>query len=400
MKLRAVDILRFIFKPYGIVACTILLSFAAWALPDFGILQKGYENPQSVFSFGMLLAIVWYGMIILISWVGFQTGQASSSIIMSFDRKARLDDFPAYCFLSAVGLIGFVYVFSLMVSTFGLNQLVMIVASGEANKFHKALYTDYSIGVYSLRYVVILSGGLAIYRIISHISRSFLDILNIVLLLMVAIIASRMSVVFALVIGFGLWVLNVKSVRIRVVRWVLFLAALFVLFAAYNYSRNINYYLAAGKSNFFSAGASEIMKYLGTPFQGAVATGNEFEQIILYPENVSRFTGINHSLTTNSALLQLVREHGYYSFLIMFLAVSISSFLMGMFYRQRNNYLILIYFVLLYCFAEIWRVFIFNAGIVMTLLVFSIAAPFASMFIKWIISQGKTSASSHNVGVQ
>ncbi len=399
MRIKVIDILRFVFKPYGIVICTVLISFLAWVSPDFGIFQKGYNRPQSLLSFGMLMAAAWYGTIILLSWISFQSGRASSGIIESINRKVQLDDFTAYCFLSAVGFIGFVYVFGLMVSTFGLGKMAFIVASGEANRLHKTLYADYSMGIYSLRYVVILSGGLAIYRIIARISHSLLDFFNIAMLLLVAVIASRMSVVFALVIGFGLWVLNVKSVRIRIVRWSLLLAALFVLFAAYNYSRNIRYYTATGDSNFFTAGVSEIMKYLGTPFQGAVAAGNEFGQITLFPEGVSRFTGINHSLTTNSALLQLVREYSYWSFLIMFLTVTIASFLMGMFFDQRGNYLILIYFVLLYCFAEIWRVYIFNAGIVLTLLIFSLLAPFASIFIKWIINQGKMLTTHKNFGI-
>ncbi len=399
MKLGIVDILRFAFKPYGIVFFTVLISFAAWALPDFGVLQKGYDKPQSLFSFGMLMVAAWYSMIIFLSWVGFHSGRASSSVIKSFNGEVRLDDFTAYCFLSAVGFLGFLYVISFMISTFGLKQLALIVASGEANRFHQALYTDYSIGLFSLRYVVILSGGLAIYRIISRTSRSLLDFFNIAMLLMVAVIASRMSVVFALVIGFGLWAMNVRTVRIRFFRWSLFLATLFILFAAYNYSRNIRYYMATGDSNFFTAGSSEIIRYLGTPFQGAIAAGNEYEQITLFPESVSRFTGINRSLTTNSALLRLVQLHGYWSFPIMIFVAALTSFLMGMFYRQRSNYLILVYFVLLYCFAEIWRVFIFNTGIIITLLTFSLLAPVASLTIKWIINQSKMLTSRKNFGM-
>ena len=154
MKFGIVDILRFAFKPYGIVLFTVLMSFAAWALPDFGVLQKGYDKPQSLFSFGMLMAAAWYGMIIFLSWVGFHSGRTSGSVLKSFNREARLDDFTAYCFLSAVGFLGFLYVIGFMVSTFGLKQLALIIASGEANRFHQVLYSDYSVGLFSLRYVV------------------------------------------------------------------------------------------------------------------------------------------------------------------------------------------------------------------------------------------------------
>jgi len=84
----------------------------------------------------------------------------------------------------------------------------------------------------------------------------------------------------------------------------------------------------------------------------------------------------------------------------MIFTVSISSYLMGMIYRQRCNYLILVYFVLLYCFAEIWRLFIFNAGIIITLMVFSLATPFVSITIKWIISQSRILTSRKNLRIE
>ena len=73
MKFRIVDILRFMFKPYGVVIFTVLMSFTSWALPDLGIFQKGYDKPQSLFSFGMLMAAAWYGIIIFLVWVGFHS---------------------------------------------------------------------------------------------------------------------------------------------------------------------------------------------------------------------------------------------------------------------------------------------------------------------------------------
>jgi hypothetical protein len=382
MQYTPTNILRFIVKPYGMVIVTTLLSFAAWLSPDFGIIWKGYYPPQKLFSFGGLVVAVWYGAIILIGWICFRLGRLSENMIGRPQNKVRLDDFAAYGFISAVGFVGFVCVVLYIIQSFSLNEVLFTIMGGEANVFHKKLYEEYSIGLFSLRYVLILGAGLAIYRILSRISHSLLDYANIIMLLLIAVIASRLSVVFALTIGFGLWILNRPDIKIKPGRWLAISFVVFIIFSFYNYSRNINFYINQGNAGFFAAGISEIVKYLAAPFQGALAAGNHFEQILIDPQHSHLYTGINPSLTTNSALLGLIRISGNKFIPIMTVSVMLASFLMGMLYRQKDNFIILIYFVLLYCFAEIWRVYIFNAGIIITLLVIAILAPAASRAVR------------------
>ena len=378
----ASKIFYFVCKPYGIVVVTALMSFAAWSMPGFGVIWKGYDTPQSLFSFGGLVLTVWYGTIFLISWFSYRVGRLSENIVNGLDMQVRLDDFTAYCFVSAVGAVGFVSVIVYLMRSFGLNEILLTIISGEANALHKQLYEKYTVGLLSLRYVLILSSGLAIYRIISRISHSFLDFANIIMLLLVAVIASRLSVVFAILIGSGLWIINQPKIKIRPGRWLILLFFVFIVFSLYNYSRNINFYISHGNGGFFAAGMSEIVKYLAAPFQGALAAGNQFDQIILDPHHSYLYTGIQKSLTTNSSLLGLICTDGNMFWPIMSATVLASSFIMGMLRRQRSNFLILVYFVLLYCYAEIWRVYIFNAGIMTTLLVVSLLTPIATRIIK------------------
>ncbi|UCE23177.1 MAG: hypothetical protein JSU74_07670 [Candidatus Zixiibacteriota bacterium] len=382
MRTPATAIIRFSVKPYGIVVVTVILSFLAWLIPELHNIDKGFEQSQELLSLGGLTVLVWYSLIVVCAWLFFRLGRASEGLLDPLDRSIGLHDYGAYCFLSAVGFVGFVYVATFMISSLGFESLLTAVVSGEANTLHKKLYEDYSIGFFSLRYVVILSGGLAIYRIISRISRSCLDIANILMLLVLAVIASRLSVVFALLIGLGLWVTNCPRIRVKFGRLLLLLAAVFVLFSLYNYSRNVGYYTAQGIDNFFAAGISEIVRYLASPFQGGLAAGNHLDRIIADPARAYLYTGIDLRLSTNSTLLGLIGAHGYLFIPIMLFTLMVSAFLMGMVYRRRDKYLILVYFVLLYCYAEIWRIYMFRSGIVITLLVFSLLAPFASRSIK------------------
>ena len=375
-------ILRFSVKPYGIVVITVMLSFLAWLIPELHIIDKGFEQSQKLLSLGGLTVLVWYSLIVICAWLFFRLGRASEGLLGSRDRSAGLDDYGAYCFLSAVGFVGFVYVASFMISSLGFESMFMAVVSGEANTLHRKLYEDYSIGLFSLRYVVILSGGLAIYRIISRTSRSILDIANILMLLALAVIASRLSVVFALLIGLGLWIVNCPRIKVKFGRLLLLSVAVFVLFSLYNYSRNIGYYTAQGIDNFFAAGISEIVRYLASPFQGGLAAGNHLDRIITDPARAYLYTGIDLRLSTNSALLGLIGTHGYLFIPVMLLTLMVSAFLMGMAYCRRGKYSMLVYFVLLYCYAELWRIYMFRSGIVITLLAFSLLAPFASRAIK------------------
>ena len=386
MKISLNNMVLFATKPYGIVVITVTLSFFAWLTLGFGGIEDEYEVTQKLFSVGGLLALAWYSLIILFSWLFFQLGKLSQKLVGPFDLRTSLDDFTAYCYVSIVGFIGFVYVAQFMIFSLGINIMLLAVVSGEANTLHKTLYEDYSIGLFSLRYVVILSGGVAIYRLISKISRSVLDFGNILMLLLLAVIASRLSIVFALLIGFGLWAVNNPRIKIRIGRSIILLLTVFIILSLYNYSRNIGFYIARGNDNLITAGVVEMFRYLASPFQGSLAAGNYFEQIMANPNSAYLYTGIDPSLTTNSALLGLVAANGYMFFPIMMLSIIVSSFVMGMIYHHKDKYLILVYFVFLYCFAEIWRVYIFSAGIITTLLLLSLTAPLVSRAIKPVLS--------------
>lgn len=155
---------------------------------------------------------------------------------------------------------------------------------------------------------------------------------------------------------------------------------LFVLLSALSYSRNKGFYEAKGHG-FWSAGISEIVTYLGAPFQGAIAVGNNPEFITQQPFNWIGYAYIEESLSTNSAFLQLYQAYGWYSFLVMMLTVALFSYIAGFLKKQRNNYLYLSVLTILYAFAEFWRLYWFGTGIMITLVVFPVLVIFITIFL-------------------
>ncbi len=149
-----------------------------------------------------------------------------------------------------------------------------------------------------------------------------------------------------------------------------FLVFFHILFAL-NYSRNMDFYRSIGINNFYSAGISEIITYVGSPFQGFLISGAYGDRLDGISELEShQFTGISVELSTNSAYLELVRQYGVLkSFLLIDIIVFIGGFLMSFAIKNKNNILVLIFGVIGYCFAEIWRLFLFSQGIVLTILI-------------------------------
>jgi hypothetical protein len=296
------------------------------------------------------------------------------------DRVIGLESSSAYLALTIVGSLGFAFLMLFLVSQVGLSGIKTVLMEGQGNQLKDALYEDYSIGPLSLRYVVILSGGVGIFRLLSGISRSWMDFYNLMMLLLTALVSSRLSLILGLFLGFGLFAVYHETIKVNLVKIGLLFGAIFVLLAIYNAARNINYYQARGNDNFLVAGFSEILAYTGAPFQGALVTGDYFNEVSS-GRGVAMYSGIEIELTTNSAFAELTEDIGGWSFPVAILTSFLAAWLMGALTSQLNNYFALAYFILLYCFSEFWRIFMFYRGIVITLMVFAIGVPYALAMI-------------------
>jgi hypothetical protein len=378
-----IDLTRFVnwcMKPYAMVIITVIMSFFAWLFPAFQIFRKGFEFRENLASYGALLVLLWYAGIIGAAIIGFRLGKTLRIPHANLDRTIGLESSSAYLALTMVGTFGFACLILFLLSQVGFSGIKSVLMEGQGNQLKDALYEDYAIGPLSLRYIVILSGGVAVFRMLSGISRSWMDFYNLALLLLTALVSSRLSLILGLFVGFGLFAVYHERIQLNLLKIGLLFGAIFVLLAVYNAARNINYYQARGNDNFLVAGFSEILAYTGAPFQGALATGDYFNEVSSGRE-VSMYSGIEIELTTNSAFAELTEDIGGWSFPVAILTSFLGAWLMGVLTSQLHNYFALAYFILLYCFSEFWRIFMFYRGIVITLMVFAIGVPYALAMI-------------------
>lgn len=362
-------LLNLILRPQNIFLVTTTMSFLAWSLPDFDSkLRKGFTHPYEVSLWGLILALCWVALIYLSSFTGFKIGMAFKFKTKLLDMHASIYDARPFSIMLIMALIGVSYVFLQIFTSLGISGMLDAISGGQANQLKSALYEGYSAGLPSLRYMAIPAAALGIYYLIRR-EYIILSISSIILLLAVAIVSSRLSVVYTVFIFLGLMaresIIKVKAQQI-IVGFIILIHLIFAL----NYSRNINFYRSIGVDNFYLAGISEVVAYVGSPFQGFLAVSEQPQQLAgLREEQTAKYTGINEELTTNSAFLELVREGDIYSALLnITFSTMLSSFLMAIAWKNKNNILLLIFGALGYCFAEIWRINLFGQGIVLTII--------------------------------
>ena len=373
-------ILKSLVTPHAIIFYSVLLSFFAWLLPDFGILRKGFSAQLSMFSIGFFTAILWYTLAFLLAFISYNLGLKIKLSPIIFEKYIPLERKRPYIILTLFALTGCAATYIIILSNIGFNNAINFLSTGQANQLKYVLYEDYSAGILSLRYLAIQSCALAIFRRLRLKLKSKLDIVNILLLLSIVIVSSRLALVMMVFLCSFLFIVHSERIKVNPIKLLALGFILFLTLSALSYSRNKGFYEAKGYG-FWSAGISEIVTYLGTPFQGAVAVGNNPSLIIQQPDNWTAYAYIEKSLSTNSAFLQLFKTYGWLSFLIMGITIVAFSFLVGLLKKQRNNYLFLSVLTILYAFAEFWRLYWFGSGIMITLVSFPLVLTVITIFL-------------------
>lgn len=375
------NILRRLLKPHGVILLTFGLSFLAWLIPDFGYLRKGFDPAFSLWSLGFLVVLLWYTTAFFAAYLGFHLGtsfkarQTSANYYLSFTSN-----FP-YQLLSLLALVGVTATLIKIVGGMGgFQNVIQTILSGQANQLKYTLYQDYSLGLVSLRYVSIHAMALALFRRFTIKQRSKLDFINILCLLVTALISSRLALVMSL-FEFFVLVLWHSRVKLTLLKPLFIFLMTFLILSIFSYSRNKGYY-ESRDLHFWSAGVSEIITYLGAPFQGAMAVGNNPAQIVKEPLAWDQYAHIEKVLSTNSSLLSMFIKYRWWSFLVMPLGIFGFAVFSGFLYKQKENHLFLIYLTLLYGFAEFWRLYWFGSGIMLTLVGSPIFIFLITIFLK------------------
>jgi hypothetical protein len=360
-------------QPQIIAPLSVLASFAAWCVPEEYGIRKGYFVREPITLANTLWLTTWYLVITISGFLGFRGGRATP-YSRKISNRALLTDARVFYSFTIISLIGVSAAYYNIIEVLGAENLLRVFQDSSANELRAALYTGYSIGLASLRYSSGLSGGLAMFRIVSG-KIGIWDVLALLALVGASAISGRIIFMLAIWVFLSLWTAHRKSIK-GSVRVRLFLIAILAILAlwGFNYSRNANYYRSRWTDGFWMAGVGEIVAYLSAPFQVALGVGNNIESATkgVDPATYADWEG---NLTTNSAFQELLTEMGWLAFGYIALMTLAAGWVSGWCSRQVNSYFILGFPVVSYAFAELWRLDLFGKGIFQSLLAVSLGVP-------------------------
>jgi len=377
-------------RPHTLLLVGAGLSFLAWAIPWGGAIPaslRGFAHAEPWTLDGTLFLLGWYAFFFAVALGGFVLGRR----IPVLERAERVSWESYYVFLSIVGIAGTAYAYAYVFakSPHAISQAFL------HHHFNAVRYVlPYSAGIPTLRYATSLAGAIAIFELGRGRFR-LIHVVNVLVLLLAAAIASRASLIIAAIVVAGLAARHFsgRHVRARAAVGValLGLVALFLVLALLNYSRNADFYRGYGIRDPLVMNIDETVRYVGIPFQVAMAVSNHVSKwpaapasagpgirvFVLptyasknVPESVSRgetryekVVAIPVSQTTNSVLAMAYGVFGALAFPILGLAVLVACIIAGAASRYRS-YLFLASLVVAYCLAEWWRTYVLNQGIV------------------------------------
>lgn len=366
-----------ILRPSVISMMAMCASFAAWSFPTFGILQKGYDQPSHLNLDAFVVLFCWY----LLIFISFTIGEKLGSIfqLWGIPSKRVLSDldfnlfYYLFTLISVIGTVaGLIRIFQIL----PLPQAIAFIAAGQGNALKDALYEDYSIGVFSLRYLVMYPGSVAIYRIVRYRSFKLMNIFNILMLaLSTLLFANRLVLVATFLTAIFLVSFETSSIRISIPKLVVISALIFTILAVLNYSRNKGYY-DRNHLSFWSAGLSQTLAYLGSPYQAAIGSAPVTDQLVAGGDQMYRdYADEEIALNTNSAFVHLHEQMGYFSWPYVAAICLFMGFVFAFLASFGKTIFLLPCGAILYGSAELWRLDLFHQGVFIVWFVIGIGVP-------------------------
>ena len=333
----------------------------------------------------------WYAFFFVVAFAGFRLGRR----IPVLQRAERVPWESYYVFLSILSLAGtaYSYAYVLAKSPHAISQAFL------HHQFNAVrLVLPYSAGPQTLRYASSLAGAIALFELARRHFR-LVHVANVLLLLLAAAIASRASLIITAIAVAGLAARHLHTARVRPRRILgtvlLGLVVLFLALSLLSYSRDADFYRSYGVRDPLVMNVDEVVRYVGIPFQAAIAVSNHVSKwpaapasatagarVFLLPTYVSKsvpasvskgenryatVVAIPASQTTNSVLALTYGVFGALAFAVLGFAVLVAGVIAGHASRYRS-YLFLAGLVVAYCLAEWWRTYVLNQGIVQFLI--------------------------------
>ena len=368
-----------VMTPSGIGLLAVALSFCAWLCPDFGVLRKGFDVAEQPSLLSSFILFSWYLLIFTSFVLGQKLGAAFASPRRERINLPRLDARSVYWTFTILGSIGTIATFARIFRALPPLQAAAYIYLGQANRLKNTLYDDYSAGILSLRYLVLYSASLAIYRTVKFRKVSFLAVANIVLLGATVLISSRLILIATLVVSAFLITYGKRHIKISPIKLGICATLLFLILSVLNSSRNSNFYTQHDQT-FGEAGISEIITYLGSPFNVALGAASRTDEITIGRADLYReYIDIEPLLTTNSAFVQLHETIGYKAWPYISIVCCLMGFMFSWLSSFGRTILLLPCGAILYGSAELWRIDLFRQGIFIVWFVAGIGVPAISL---------------------
>jgi len=370
-------------RPSGMAIFAVMLSFCAWLCPDFGVLRKGFTVAEQPGLLACFILFSWYLLIFTSFVLGQQLGAAFSARRRIATNIPQLDSLPIYRLFTLLSAIGTVYTFLKIFTALPLLQAAVYLYLGQGNRLKNTLYEGYSAGIPSLRYLVLYSASLAIYRTVKFRKVTFLNVANIFMLGAGVLISSRLILIATLVVSMFLLTYGKQKIQLSLVKVAVFATLLFVILSFINSSRNRNFYENRNLS-FTEASVSEIVTYLGSPFN--VALGDARAIDVITPGRIGlyrQYVDVEELLTTNSAFVELHERVGNLAWPYIALVCCSMGFVFSWLASFGKTSLLLPCGAILYGATELWRLDLFGQGIFIVWFVVGISVPvFLAVFGK------------------
>lgn len=393
--------------PVSLVALSVGASFAFWLIPGESEDLRGFDTRSTLGGPGIFILLGWYALCIASIWFAVKAGRK----VRRFEKLELFESSPTLertfaWFLTALATVGVVYCFIVVATTV---DVVAAITNRTFNQMAHAIPD--APGLATLRYTTAIAAPVAIYLWQQKKAPLALAIWNVVLLLSIVALASRLSLILAIVVYGFLFVSSKKDFRLKVWVAVLAIAVVFLGLSAFNYARNANYYERHGVDNPLLMSTYQIAAYVGTPFQVSLGVANgiadgslsipgdpalstqsvaptflEYEKVYFGPSGGETRYGdgvsVAKNLTTNSAFADNYIRYGWWGISYTVLALAIAGFAFGALSRYRSIVAVFSA-VLLYGFAEYWRIFLFNQGILIYLLLATTAGVIFALTLPW-----------------
>lgn len=408
------------FTPALFIVGPVALSFVAWAALAMwrdhsyrsGPFEKlaGWAEPSPVEPAGIVLLVIWYATIVAVATVGWRigsTGRPPGPMVMELTSSAQFER-RYFLLITAIATVGVGYTYVKIASA---SSILGALSSQEGNAFSESL--SGSAGVETLRYAPILAAPVGVYLWRKRVIGWPLMVVPVGLLLLNALISSRLSLLMATMVYIVIWAKNSAQTQRRVQWrriWIgIVVAGIvgFTVLGALNYFRNANYYREVGVTNpammnFFQMGA-----YLSVPAQVSIGesagimqgtwenSGDPVYSFNAIQPTFLQFTKISKddswkgdevygysaffepSFFTNSVFADTYADFGAWGWFYTFFLYGLCGFLLARILRY-STVIAASAGILAYCFSEVWRIQIVSYGFVIFLLLATVACAVAA----------------------